>query len=79
MVGPITTGERRSQLLKLKLAVTLLVGLSMGLVAIQSDASLPLVGGAVLVGFLLGASLAWYVFPSADSYKGDDDETAYRR
>lgn len=79
MVGPISTDERRSGLLRLKLGISLLVGLSMGLVAIQSRASLPLVGGAVLAGTAMGAALAWYVFPDAESYKGDDDRPSYRR
>jgi hypothetical protein len=61
--------ERQSKMVKLKLGVALLVGVSGGLVAVQGDASLPVIGGAVLGGTVLGAALAWYVFPSGENYR----------
>jgi pimeloyl-ACP methyl ester carboxylesterase len=80
MVGPISTDERAAQLRLLKTGIALLVGISMGLVTIQTQAELPVVGGAVLVGTVFGAVLAWYVFPSAEDYEGDgQDERSYRR
>lgn len=79
MVGPITTDERETQLFRIKVGVALLVGLSMGLVAVQGKASPALVGVAVVAGTVIGGALAWYVFPTADAYKGDDDSPSYRR
>jgi hypothetical protein len=51
----------------MKLGTVLLVGLSSGLISIQGDASLELVGGSVLTGLLVGATLVWYLFPAADA------------
>jgi heme A synthase len=69
MVGPISPEERQSKMVKLKLGVAGLVGVSGGLVAVQSDGSLPVVVGAVLAGTVLGAALAWYVFPTGENYR----------
>jgi len=79
MVGPISREERASKLLRLKLGVALLVGVSAGLVAFQSGGSLPVVGVAVLAGTVFGAALAWYVFPDADTYRSLDDGPSVRR
>lgn len=70
MVGPVPTDERRSSFRRLKVGVALLVGVSAGLVAIQADASLIAVLAFVTGGTIVGAALAWYVFPSADAYRG---------
>lgn len=79
MVGPISTEQRESKLRKIKVGTALLVGLSMGLVALQGDASLPVIVGAVAVGAVLGGALAWYVFPDADAYEGREDTRNFRR
>lgn len=69
MVGPISQEERQSKMIQLKIGVALLVGVSGGLVALQGDGSLATIGGAVLVGTVLGAALAWYIFPSGEGYR----------
>lgn len=69
MVGPISPEERQSKMVRLKAGVALLVGISSGLVAIQGEASIPFVAGAVIAGTVVGAVLAWYVFPSGNEYR----------
>lgn len=69
MVGPISQEERQSKMVQLKIGVALLVGVSGGLVALQGDASLPIIGGAVVAGTVLGVALAWYIFPSGEGYR----------
>lgn len=79
MVGPMSTDERAKQLRRIKGGVALLVGISMGLVAVQANAGLLYIGGAVVVGTVFGGILAWYVFPNAEQYKGDEpDERSFR-
>ncbi|WP_226007530.1 hypothetical protein [Natrinema salinisoli] len=46
---------------QLKAAFVLLVGLSGGLIAVQSDASLPVIGAAILGGIVAGGALLWYL------------------
>ncbi|ELY86794.1 hypothetical protein [Natrinema altunense] len=46
---------------QLKAGFVLLVGLSGGLVALQSDAALPVVGAAILGGLVAGGALLWYL------------------
>lgn len=58
-----------SKMRRLKIAIALLVGVSSGLVAIRGEASLPLVGAAVVAGTVVGAALAWYVFPDGSAYR----------
>lgn len=65
MVGPVSTEERSSFALKVKLALTATIGASAGLIATAGDASLPLVAGATLVGLAVGAALVWFVFPGS--------------
>lgn len=79
MVGPISTEERQSKLQKIKIGIAVLVGVSMGLVALQGGASLPVIGGATVAGAALGGVLAWYVFPDADAYEGREDSRSFRR
>lgn len=69
MVGPMSPEERQSGMVRLKLGIALLVGISGGLVALQGEASLPIVGAAVVAGTLVGAALAWYIFPSGANYR----------
>jgi len=46
---------------QLKATFVLLVGLSGGLIAFQSDASLVMIGGAILGGIVVGGVLLWYL------------------
>ncbi|MDF9744021.1 hypothetical protein [Natrinema salsiterrestre] len=46
---------------QLKAAFVLLVGLSGGLIAVQSDASLPVIAAAILGGIVAGGALLWYL------------------
>jgi hypothetical protein len=63
MVGPMSTEERSQGALKIKLAATFIVGVSMGLITLQGDVSLWVTGLVTLLGFAVGASLVWFVFP----------------
>lgn len=46
---------------QLKATFVALVGLSGGLIALQSDASLPVIGAAILGGVVAGSALLWYL------------------
>jgi hypothetical protein len=46
---------------QLKAVFVLLVGLSGGLIAVQSDASWPVIGAAILGGIVAGGALLWYL------------------
>lgn len=72
MVGPISSEERSAAALKLKLALTALVAVSAGLIAVQGDASLPFVGLAVVGGAVVGAALVWFVFPGTGETRRQD-------
>ncbi|MFC7227292.1 hypothetical protein ACFQML_07745 [Salinirubellus salinus] len=63
MVGPMSSEERSEGALKIKLAGTLIVGASMGLITLQGDVPLWVTGVAVLAGLVVGAALVWFVFP----------------
>ncbi|MFB6188335.1 MAG: hypothetical protein ABEI57_00480 [Halapricum sp.] len=69
MVGPMSPEERQSGMLRLKIGIALLVGISSGLVSLQGHPSLPVIAGVMVVGTLVGAALAWYVFPSGRDYR----------
>lgn len=63
MVGPISAAERSAFTRKIQVAVVLLVAVSTTLVAVQVDATGPQVAGALVVGLVVGALVAWYVVP----------------
>lgn len=65
MVDPVSNDERARTLLYAKVATALLVGASAGLITTQGEASTEVVVGAVAGGLVLGAALAWYLFPDA--------------
>lgn len=67
MVDPVTDEDRERTMLYVKVGLTLLVGLSSGLIASQGDATIEVVGGAVLAGLVVGAALAWYLVPDASA------------
>lgn len=51
---------------RLKAGFVLLVGLSGGTVALQGDASLPVIGLAILGGAVAGGVLLWYLMRVAE-------------
>ena len=63
--GPRRSPSRSSDLTdgaeQLKAAFVLLVGLSGGLIALQSGAPLPVIGAAILGGIVAGGALLWYL------------------
>lgn len=63
MVGPVGDDERAASDRRIKVAFTVLVGASAGLITLQGDASIALTGGAVVAGLALGWGLAWYLYP----------------
>jgi hypothetical protein len=65
MVEPVSDEERERTLLYVKVGLTVLVGLSAGLIAAQGEADPEVVGGAVVAGLVVGGALAWYLVPDA--------------
>jgi len=66
MVGPsVSDDDRDTFLLQFRVGFSLLVGVSMALVALNGAASLPLIVGAAAGGTGVGAVLAWWVFPDS--------------
>jgi hypothetical protein len=74
MVGPTPEEELAAQRRGLMAVVVLLVGASGGLIALQVEASLYQLLGAVGVGLLLGAVLAWYLFSGMVTESSRDRE-----
>jgi len=79
MVGPISDEERSSFALRVKIGITVLIGLSAGLVTLQGDPSLPIIAGAVLGGIVFGGLLVWYVFPDGTTLTGKSSGRRRRR
>lgn len=67
MVEPISNAERSRTLRWVKIGTVLLVGLSAGLIAVQSGGSIEAIAGAMLGGIVVGAALVWYLFPDVDA------------
>lgn len=61
----ITDEDRKAFVRKVRLGFALLVGLSMGAVALHADAALPTTAMAVGGGTVAGAVLAWWVIPES--------------
>ncbi len=61
MVGPISKEERSSAMLRVKIAIVLLVGVSGGLIALHGGATPVVLGGAVVGSLILGVLLTWYL------------------
>ena len=57
--SPRSSTQQRAE--QLKLVFVLLVGLSGGLIAVQSNASLVAIGLAILGGTVAGGALLWYL------------------
>jgi hypothetical protein len=64
MVGPISDAERASFNRKVIVVVTVLVGASAGLVALQAEAAPVEVAGVTAVGLVVGYLVARFVVPS---------------
>lgn len=71
MVDPISDEERRSFIRKLKAGFVVFVGLSAGLISLQTDAGLVGFAAASATGMVLGIVLLWAVLPSRESLKND--------
>jgi cell division protein FtsW (lipid II flippase) len=71
MVGPIDDEERRSFETRVKVGITVLIGLSAGLITLQGDPSLVVVLGAIVAGLLVSAPLVWFVFPESSDVTDD--------
>jgi uncharacterized membrane protein YccC len=66
MVGPTTDeSERVTMIRRLQYGFVGLVAVSCALITSQGTASLPVVAGVTVLGALVGAVLAWVVFPDA--------------
>jgi hypothetical protein len=63
MVEPVSDEERQSFYWKLKVGVAVLVGVSGGLVALQTGTTFAGIVGVTAASLLLGAGLAWLVIP----------------
>jgi hypothetical protein len=79
MVGPISSEERESFALKVKLGFTALIGLSAGLVTLQGDPSPALIAGAILGGLVVGGLLVWFVFPGSGEVTSERDQNKRER
>jgi pimeloyl-ACP methyl ester carboxylesterase len=74
MVGPsITDADREQFLVKLKVGFALLVGVSMGMVALHGGADLPIIVGVTIGTTAFGGLVAWIAIP--DSVAGMPFET----
>jgi hypothetical protein len=67
VVDPIPNGDRTRTLRWVKVGAVLLVGLSAGLLAVQGEAPLGTILGAVATGLLVGGLLVWYLVPDAEA------------
>ncbi|MEF8840625.1 MAG: hypothetical protein V5A62_03230 [Haloarculaceae archaeon] len=65
MVGPIPSSERESLAFRVKIAFSLVVGASAGLITLQGDVSLAVTGLVTLVGLVFGVLVTWFVVPGS--------------
>ena len=61
MVGPPSREERASEMVRLKIGVVLLVGVSGGLIALHGGADILGMAVATLGALVVGALLTWYL------------------
>lgn len=71
MVGPISDEERSSFTLRVKIGITILIGVSAGLITLQGDPSLTVIAVAVVGGLVVGGLLVWYLFPDGTAMTGN--------
>lgn len=65
MVGPISSSDRESFVFRIKVAFSLVIGVSAGLITLQGDIPLAVTGLVALVGTVFGALVTWFVFPES--------------
>ncbi|PSP76287.1 hypothetical protein BRC86_01375 [Halobacteriales archaeon QS_3_64_16] len=65
MVGPLSDEDRRSGHRRLQTGFVVLVGLSSGLITLQTDPTILLFLGAVLGGTILGIALVTFLYWSS--------------
>ena len=65
MVGPIPSADRESVAFRIKVAFSLVIGASAGLITLQGDVSLAVTALVALIGTVFGALLTWFVFPGS--------------
>jgi len=70
MVGSSTEENRSSLVRRLKMGIVLVVGLSMGLVALNGGAPLEFITLAVAAGLAVGVLLVRIVFPGTGEAEG---------
>lgn len=73
MVDPISDEDRARTMMWAKVVLVLLVGASAGLITSQGETSIEVVAGAIGVGLLVGAALAWYLFPKVEEISPASD------
>jgi hypothetical protein len=69
MVSGVTDEERGRFARRLKVGFVLLVGLSAGLITLQTDASLQIFLLATGIGLTVGTLLVWIAFPDRDDFR----------
>jgi len=65
MVRPISSSDRESLVFRVKVAFSLVIGASAGLITLQGDVSLAVMGLVTLVGLVFGVLVTWFVFPES--------------
>ncbi|PSQ07712.1 hypothetical protein BRC93_15920 [Halobacteriales archaeon QS_5_70_15] len=65
MVGPIPSADRESLAFRVKVAFSLVIGASAGLITLQGDVSPAVTVAVALVGLVFGALVTWFVFPES--------------
>jgi membrane associated rhomboid family serine protease len=71
MVGPISDEERSSFTFRVKIGITVLIGVSAGLITLQGDPSPLVIAGAIVGGLVVGGLLVWYLFPDGTAMTGN--------
>ena len=65
MVGPISSADRESLAFRVKVAFSLVIGASAGLITLQGDVSLAVTGLVTLLGVVFGVLVTWFVIPGS--------------
>jgi hypothetical protein len=79
MVEPVSDEERSSFVRKLKIGFVFLVGLSGGLITLQTDAGAIGFLTATAMGLVVGVVLVWIAFPDRDDLARGSDADSRRR
>ncbi len=72
MVGPIPSAERDSLAFRVKVAFSLIIGASAGLITLQGDVSLAATALVTLLGVVFGVLVTWFVIPGSGETTRDD-------